>query len=520
MRWLFRPFETWLSPFAPGPDCPLPTEAFRFIGFFLAQARWPFIVILIASGLTGLIEAGLYASVGIIIDALGTTDKATVWSDYGLMFIAMAFTVLVLRTVAMSVQTLIGEQTVVPLVFAMVRWQLHRRVLRQSYAYFQDDFAGRIATKVMQAGPSIGDFLTNLIQGIWQFIIFGVLAIGLFTSLDWRLALLLITWFAAYFYTLYATIGEIRQRAKVQSQARATVNGRLVDSYTNIQTVKLFAGTDREDAFVREAIEDQMDKVMALGRYVTGLRITLNVLSGLLITLTAALGIWLWQVDVITLGALAATLGLVLRLNHMSGWISFQINGLFRELGTIQDTIETVAAEASVADAPTAVALRRSRGPIQFERVSFRYGRGAAALHDITLTIPPGQKVGLVGRSGAGKTTLTSVLLRLYDINGGAIRIGQQDISDVTQESLRRAIGVVTQDTSLLHRSVYDNILYGRPDATRAEVIAAARKARAHEFIEDLADVRGRTGYDAHVGERGADPRGLEFGEEEPDRLE
>ncbi|MEO0731066.1 MAG: ABC transporter ATP-binding protein, partial [Pseudomonadota bacterium] len=392
---------------------------------------------------------------------------------------------------------------VVPLVFALVRWQLHRRVLRQSYAYFQDDFAGRIATKVMQAGPSIGDFLTNLIQGIWQFIIFGALSIALFSTLDWRLAVLLVAWFAAYFITLYVTIGEIRERAKVQSQARATVNGRLVDSYTNIQTVKLFAGTDREDAFVREAITDQIEKVTALGRYVTGLRITLNVLSGLLITLTAALGIWLWQSQILTVGALAATLGLVLRLNHMSGWISFQINGLFRELGTIQDTIETVAREATVRDVQAAAVLPPARGPVVFDDVSFSYGRGAAALHGVSLTIPAGQKIGLVGRSGAGKTTLTNALLRLYDLERGAITIDGQDIAAVTQESLRRNIGVVTQDTSLLHRSVYDNILYGRPDATRADVIRAAKQARAHEFITGLSDVRGRSSYDAHVGERG-----------------
>ncbi len=500
---VFNWFETWCDPFKPAPDADMPDDLRGFMAHFLNQMRAPFIAIMVLSGITGLIETGLYAGVGLVIDALRETDPAQVWAEQGWLLLTIAVIVLVLRTVTMGLSSIIGELTIVPAFFSMVRWQLHRRVLRQSYAYFQDDFAGRIATKVMQAGPSIGDFATNLIQGIWQFLIFGVVSIGLFLALDWRLGLILIVWFGAYFAALYVTLGEIRRRSKEQSQARAGVNGRIVDSYTNIQTVKLFAGDAHEDAFVREGIAYQIEKMHALGRYVSGLRVTLVALGGILIVASGWLGIALWQAGSLSLGGLAATLGLVLRLNHMSGWISFQINGLYRELGTIQDTIDTVVQDIAIVDRPGAGELTPAAGAVRFDHVTFSYRRGARAVHGFDLDIAPGEKVGLVGRSGAGKTTLVSLLLRLYDIDKGRILIDGQDISQVTQESLRRNIGMVTQDTSLLHRSIFDNIAYGRPEATRDEVIAAAKQAAAHDFVTGLSDIKGRTGYDAHVGERG-----------------
>lgn len=503
LKTVYQRFETWLDPFAGARPDALPTDVFEFIWYFLRQARWQFGLVLLLSGIIGLIEAGLYASVGWIIDTLRVSDPANVWSDHGLMFLAMGFAVLVVRTVAMSLSSIVSEQTIAPSFFALVRWQAHQRVLRQSYGFFQDDFAGRIATKVMQSGQSIGDFVLNLIQGIWQFIIFTVFSLALFATLDWRLALLLIVWFAAYFTALYLTLGEIRDRSQHLSRARSTLNGRLVDSYTNIQTVKLFAANDREDAFVRDGVAKMVSSMQALGRYVSGLRVGLVTLNGIMITLTGYISIALWQSGEISIGSAAVALGLVLRLNHMSGWISFQINGLFREIGTIQDTIDTVSQPIKVVDRHGAIPLAVTDGAISFKNVSFGYGREIAAINDLSLEIRSGEKVGLVGRSGAGKSTLVNLLLRLHDLEVGQICVDGQEIRSVTQDSLRGHIGVVTQDTSLLHRSVFENIAYGRPNATPADVEHAAKRARAHDFIMGLEDIRGRKAYAAHVGERG-----------------
>ncbi|MGI9424777.1 MAG: ABC transporter ATP-binding protein [Hyphomicrobiaceae bacterium] len=454
-------------------------------------------------GAVGLLEASLFYFVGALIDTLRNADTATVWSDHGWMFAGMAFTVLVLRTLALSTSSLINEQAIVPSFFALVRWQSHRRVLRQSYRFFQDDFAGRIATKVMQSGQSLGDFLINLIQSIWFFAVFSLSSIGLFAALDWRLAALLVVWFGIYLGVLARTLPEVRRRSKAMSHARSGLNGRIVDSYTNIQTVKLFAGNTREDAFGREAIEEMLDAARGFTRLVSGLRITLAVLNGALMTLAGGLSIWLWQQGAITVGAIAVTLALVLRINNMSGWMMFQFNGIFRDLGTLQDTIATVSVPIDVVDRPDAVPLANVKGQVRFEDVRFSYGTEIGAIQHLTLSVAPGEKVGIVGRSGAGKTTMMNLLLRLYEPEGGRILIDDTDIAGVTQDSLRRNIGVVTQDTSLLHRSIFDNIAYGTPEATRDDVVAAARRAHAHEFIQDVRDSRGRADYEAHVGERG-----------------
>jgi len=504
MRTIFRTFERWIDPLAPAPRQDLPANVWAFIGYFLGEARWPFLAMLALSLVVGLVELSLYASVGFVVDTLREADPNTIWRDHGWTFAGLAFLVLVVRTLAMGFSAVLSEQTLVPGLFYRVRWLAHRRVLRQSFAFFQDDFAGRIATKVMQSGQSVGDFLLALIQGIWQFIIFCSVSVGLFAALDWRLALVLTVWFAAYGGLLYATLGEIRRRAQHMSQTRAALNGRLVDSYTNVQTVKLFAGSHREDAFIREGIVESVDAVQALGRYVSGLRFGLAAINGLLITVCGYLAIILWQAGDLSLGAIAVTLGLVLRLNHMSGWISFQINSLFRDLGTIHDSLATVAQPIRLNDAPGATKLGpRVSGHVAFENVSFGYSDGLPALSHLSLDIAPGEKVGVVGRSGAGKTTLVNLLLRLHDVSAGCITIDGTDIAHVTQDSLRRNIGMVTQDTSLLHRSVFDNIAYGRLDATRAKVETAARQARAHDFIQNLRDAKERTGYEAHVGERG-----------------
>jgi ATP-binding cassette subfamily B multidrug efflux pump len=503
MHRLFKAFENWIDPFATATTKDLPADVGPFILYFLRQARWPFFVFLLIGGIVGLIEAGLFYFVGRLIDILKDADPATIWSDHGWLLAGMAFTVLVVRTIALSTSTLINEQALVPSFFSLVRWQSHQRVLRQSYRFFQDDFAGRIATKVMQSGQALGDFLINMIQSIWFFTVFSITSIGLFAALDWRLAALLIVWFAIYFGVLAKTLPEVRRRSKTMSHARSSLNGRIVDSYTNIQTVKLFAGTDNEDLFGREGLQNMLEAARSFTRLVSGLRIILAVVNGLLITVAGFLSIWLWSNGAISVGAVAVTLALVLRINNMSGWMMFQFNGIFRDLGTLQDSIATVSVPIRINDRPAATNLTGVVGDIQFDNVRFHYGLDTGAIEKLNLQIRPGEKVGIVGRSGAGKTTMMNLLLRLYEPEAGRILIDGRDIAEATQDSLRRNIGVVTQDTSLLHRSIHDNIAYGSPDATREDVIAAARRAHAHEFIENVKDTYDRAGYEAHVGERG-----------------
>ena len=503
MKWVFRAFENWIDPFRSPPLNDLPNDLFPFILYFLNQARWPLFAFLIVGGVVGLVEASLFYFVGLLIDTLKDADPATVWAEQGWLFVGMVVTVLFVRTIALSTSTLINEQTLVPSFFALVRWQSHRRVLRQSYRFFQDDFAGRIATKVMQSGQSLGDFLINLIQSIWFFLVFSITSIGLFALLDWRLAVVLVTWFTVYLSILAYTLPEVRRRSKIMSHARSGLNGRIVDSYTNVQTVKLFAGQEHEDQFGREGLTNMLEAARAFTRLVSGLRISLAFLNGLLITVSGILSVWLWQQGTITVGAIAVCLSLVLRINNMSGWMMFQFNGIFRDMGTLQDTISTVSVPIEVNDQPNAGRLDNVRGEINFENVKFNYGKQSGAIEHLDLIVKPGEKVGIVGRSGAGKTTMMNLLLRLYDPERGRILIDQADIAEVTQDSLRSAIGVVTQDTSLLHRSIYDNIAYGMRGASLDSVIAAAKRAHAHEFIDGVRDAQNRQGYDAHVGERG-----------------
>ena len=500
---LFSLFEGWIDPFVDDPDDELPRSAMAFVRYFLAQARWPFFAFLFVAGLVGFIETSLFWFVGLIIDALNGANPATVWSDNAWLFGIMAVTLVVLRTLFWSLNALINEQTLVPGFFQLVRWQSHRHVLRQSFQFFQDDFAGRIATKVMQSGQASGDFLISIINSIWFFLVFGVTSIGLFTALDWRLGLLLTAWFAAYLVIVLKIMPDVRERARHMANMKSNLNGRLVDGYTNIQTVKLFSANEREDAFAREGMTLLKTAVQQLSRLITSLRMMLVSLNGVMLVALGWMCISFWQAGTMTTGEIATVLGLGLRLNNMSGWMMFQINAIFRDMGTIQDSVNTVSVPHGVVDVSQARRLARAKGRVRFENVVFHYGKGDGVIDDLTFEVKPGEKVGIVGRSGAGKTTLMLLLLRLYDVEGGRVLIDETDIAGVSQDSLRQNIGVVTQDTSLLHRSVRDNIAYGSPDATQAGIEAAAKRANAHQFIGGLRDVRGRSGYNAHVGERG-----------------
>jgi ATP-binding cassette, subfamily B, multidrug efflux pump len=392
---------------------------------------------------------------------------------------------------------------------------MHRYVLRQSLGFFQNDFAGRVANKVMQTGPALRESVVQVVDAVWYVAVYWTGALVLFAQADWRLTLPLLAWLVAYGFAIVYFVPRIKKASTEASEARSMLMGRIVDSYTNILTVKLFAHADREDGYARDGLREQMSKWQASLRLLTKLELVLYTMNGLLLVSATGLALWLWSGGLLTIGAIALATGLVIRIVNMSGWVLFTVAGIFENIGVVQEGVETISRKNDVVDAPEARALTVSRGEICFENVRFNYGITSAQqdepgttlrpriIRDLSLTIRPGEKVGLVGRSGAGKSTLVNLLLRFYDLEGGRILIDGQDIRGVTQESLRAQIGMVTQDTSLLHRSVRHNILYGRPEAAEERAIAAARRAEAHDFIVGAADMKGRRGYDAHVGERG-----------------
>ena len=512
-------FERWIEPFPQNGGQP-PPRLLAFYAHFI-QPVWPAFAILLVAGLLGsLIEVALMAFVGQLVDTMkAAASPADYVAQHWLTLVWMAFVAVVARPLVSTAHDLIKNQIIAGPVTNRVRWQTHRYVLRQSLGFFQNDFAGRVANKVMQAAPALRDSVVQVIDALWYA---GVQWVGtaiVFVSADWRLVLPLAIWLVAYMGALYYFVPRIKERATAAAEARSMLVGRIVDSYTNILTVKLFAHAEREDSYARAALTEQMQKWQESLRIQTTMELALYTLNGLLIVGATGLAIRLWSQGVVSVGDIAVVTGLVMRIVAMSGWIIWVVAGIFENIGVVQEGMEAIARPHQIVDAPQAKPLQVSAGDIRFERVSFHYGRelspeaddtdGSGVLrrggviHDLTLHIKPGEKVGLVGRSGAGKSTLVNLLLRFYDVEQGRILIDGEDVTGVTQDSLRAQIGMVTQDTSLLHRSVRDNILYGRPEASEAEMIAAARKAQAHEFILGLEDLKGRRGYDAHVGERG-----------------
>ena len=470
---------------------------------------WPMILVCSAlASAVALIEVSLFSFLGNLIDWLSTANRETFWQDHQARLITMSVLVLVILPIlkfwyeAVVHQGLVGN-------FAMrIRWLAHRYVLRQSVDFFQNDFAGRIATKVMQAAMGTRDTVMKITEVLVYVGVYFTGAVVAFAASDWRLAVPLLLWFVGYLLVMRHFVPLLGQMSKAQADARSMVTGRIVDSYTNIATVKLFAHADREDLYARDGMRHMLDTVYNSLRTTTRMTVALNVMNAVLLFSTAALAIWLWSLDAVTTGVLAFTMSLILRMQGMAHWILWEVAGLFEDIGTVQDGIETIARDRSLVDRPDAKPLQVSKGEIRFDSISFNYGKTVEKEHgividDLTLTIAPGEKVGLVGRSGAGKSTLVSLLLRFYDLREGRILIDGQDIAAVTQESLREQIGMVTQDTSLLHRSVKDNIAYGQPDATMEQIMDAARRAHADEFIPHLVDPKGRRAYEAHVGERG-----------------
>ena len=500
---LYRRFERFINIFHDAPTDSPPSTVWSFYLYYLRQV-WPSFAALLVVGLaSALIEVSLFSYLSRIIDMVNHSTPASLFQDNWPILLWMGAVALILRPIFIALHDMLVHQSISPSMTSMIRWQNHNYVLRQSLNFFQNDFAGRIAQRIMLTGSSLRDSAVQLVDAIWHVLIYAVTSLVLFAGADWRLMIPLILWMVAYSASLRFFVPRVKARSVVSSESRSKLMGTIVDGYTNIATIKLFAHSDLERQYAREAIQEQTEKTQNAGRMVTSMDLTLSALNGLLIVSTSGLALWLWSQSLISVGAIALATGLVIRLVNMSGWIMWVVNGIFENIGTVQDGLKTIAQPLSVQDAPQAKQLKVTRGNIRFEDVRFDYGGGRQVINGFNLDIKPGEKIGLIGPSGAGKSTLVNLLLRLYDLNAGRIVIDDQDIATVTQESLRSQIGMITQDTSLLHRSIRENLLYGRPDASEEELQLAIHRARADEFIPLLSDSLGRTGLDAHVGERG-----------------
>jgi ATP-binding cassette subfamily B multidrug efflux pump len=500
---MFRWFES-LIPVFPPIDARMPPR--RVVPFYIHYLRpvWPVLLAtLIAGLLLALVEVAMFDFLGRIVDMVAEQPDPSFFARHADTLLWMAAITLIARPVLVGLHNLLVNQAIVPGLSNRSRWLMHNYVVRQSLSFFQNDFAGSMANRVMQTGTSLRESAVQMVDSLWYIVVYTGTALYLFAQADWRLMIPLLLWLAAYVAIMWYFVPRAKERAWIASEARSKAMGRIVDGYTNIPTLKLFAHAGREQAYVAEAIEELAVKHRRQTRVTTGMDLTISIVNGLLITGTCGLALWLWSHGNISVGAITLATGLVIRIHNMSGWIMWTINGIFEDIGTVQDGITTIAQPLSVQDRPDAVPLVVSDGGVRFDDIHFHYGKQGGVIAGLNLAVQPGEKIGLVGPSGAGKSTLVNVLLRLYDLESGHIRIDGQDIATVTQESLRRQIGVVTQDTSLLHRSIRDNLLYGRPDATEEQLRAAVTKARAAAFIDTLQDAEGRQGYDAHVGERG-----------------
>ncbi|MBN6792800.1 ABC transporter ATP-binding protein [Pseudomonas fulva] len=500
---LYRRFEQLIDIFRDAPSEAPPSGVWAFYIYYLRQV-WPsFLALLVVGLIASLIEVAMFSFLSRIIDLAQGAPNARIFSEHSGELIWMLVVVLLLRPLFFGLHDLLVHQAINPGMTSMIRWQNHSYVLKQSLNFFQSDFAGRIAQRIMQTGNSLRDSAVQAVDALWHVLIYAITSLVLFAEADWRLMLPLVIWIVCFIAALAYFVPRVKARSVVSSEARSKLMGRIVDGYTNIATLKLFAHTDHEQQYAREAISEQTEKTQLASRVITSMDVVITTLNGLLVVGTTGLALWLWSQSLITVGAIALATGLVIRIVNMSGWIMWVVNGIFENIGMVQDGLQTIAQPVTVTDRPAAPALKVTQGAVRFENVRFHYGEARNVIEGLNLAIRPGEKIGLIGPSGAGKSTLVNLLLRLYDVQGGQILIDDQDIAQVSQASLRAQIGMITQDTSLLHRSIRENLLYGRPDATDAQLQEAVRRARADEFIPHLSDAQGRTGLDAHVGERG-----------------
>jgi ATP-binding cassette, subfamily B, multidrug efflux pump len=499
---VLQAFEKLVEPY---PDAAPVTPPNGFLAFLWACSRGfrPYIAAMtFCTAVIGVFEALLFSMLGHIVDWLTRIEPARLWTEERGTLLLLAG-VLFASPALVALQTLLKQQTLAGNFPMRLRWNFHRLMLGQSMSFYQDEFAGRVAAKVMQTALAVRDVWMILGDILVFVIIYFVTMAAVVGSLDAWLLLPFCGWLALYIAGLFYFVPRLARVAKAQADARSLMTGRITDAYTNIATVKLFSHAQREAGYARGAMQDFMVSVHNQMRLVSGFEVVNHTLSMLLIASTAGAALWLWSHGQVGVGAMAAATAMALRLNGISHWVMWEFAALFEHVGTVQDGINTLSRPHAVTDRPDARPLEVTRGEIGFERVSFSYGGRNKVIDQLSLHIRPGEKIGLVGRSGAGKSTIVNLLLRFFDVEQGRVLIDGQDIAYATQDSLRAQIGMVTQDTSLLHRSVRDNILYGRPDATDAEMIAAAKRAEAHDFIVGLSDPKGRKGYDAHVGERG-----------------
>lgn len=500
---MFKWFESRLNPFPLAEPQQPPHGFFAFCRHFTRGSEFFLVAIAVLMALVAITEVWLFAFLGNIVDWLAVQDRTSFLNNEKSTLIGMALIVLIGLPSLVWLQSLFMHQTLLGNYPMRIRWLVHRYLIKQSMSYYQDEFPGRVATKLMQTALAVRQVVISFIEVVNYIGVYFIAMFFIIGRADLRLTLPLLVWIIVYACLLAYFVPRLGQIAKVQADARSVMTGRIVDSYTNIQTIKLFSHGEREIHFAKDSMDEFLVTVHKQMRFVTQLYGFLYIINCLLLFGSAALAIHLWLIEAVSLGAVAIIIGLVLRLFGMSQMIMWQLTQLFEAIGTVQDGINSIAVSRTVEDKPKAQPLQVQQGKIEFQQVGFHYGKSTGVMDALNLTIQPGEKVGIVGRSGAGKSTLVNLLLRFYDVQSGQILIDGQNIADVTQDSLRQHIGMVTQDTSLLHRSVRDNILYGRPQATENELIAAAQQAHAHEFIQELSDLSGRTGYDSHVGERG-----------------
>jgi ATP-binding cassette, subfamily B, multidrug efflux pump len=489
---------------SPGPGAPPPGLIAFYWHFVHQHKRW-YVLMFVTSLAVALIDTVIPVFIGRLVSLMESVDRQAALAQQWPLLIGMVGLVLIVRPLVMLADVAIRHNALIPGATSMIRWQSHWHVVRQSWPFFQNDFAGRIANRVMQTANALRESVMAGIRAVWYIAVYGISAFVLMALSDWRLGLPTLAWFLGYMVFLRYFVPRMRDLARASSEVRSHVMARVVDSYTNILTVKLFARLADEDAYVREVIDEHQVAIAAHMKLISQFMFALSVMNAILLTGTAGVGIWLWSNGTISAGVVATALPLAWQIANVAGWVSWEVTGIFENIGVVQEGMQTIAVPHSGVDRPGARALEVPQGEIRFQDVTFNYGKrdGPPVLDRLNLVIRPGERVGLVGRSGSGKSTLVNLVLRFFDVERGSIRIDGQDIGHVTQESLRAAIGMVTQDTSLLHRSIASNIRYGRPHATDAQVEAAARKAQAHEFVTGLQDWHGRKGYEAHVGERG-----------------
>lgn len=501
---VFRFFERLVDPYTPYSEVDHPpNRLWPFLREYARPFHRVFVFATLSSVIVAAVEVVLIYYMGRIVDLLNKSEPERIWADHGVELLVIAAFILLARPVLQALDVILLNNAIIPNFGTLIRWRSHRHVLRQSVGWFENDFAGRIANRIMQTPPAAGDAIFQVFDAMTFSVAYLIGAVVLLSEADPRLAVPLLIWFVLYAALVRWTVARIGPASKASSAARSNVTGRVVDSYTNIHSVKLFAHHEGEVDYAREAIEETRRTLTREMRLYSIMDITLVTLNGFLIVGVVGWTVVLWSQGQATVGVVAATTALTLRLNAMTGWVMWAVSTLFQSLGVVAEGMETIAQPITLTDRPDAKPLELTDGRIEIKALTHHYGRQSGGLAGVDLTVEPGEKIGLIGRSGAGKSTLVNLLLRFYEAEAGSIRIDGQDITQVRQDSLRSAIGMVQQESSLLHRSVRDNILYGRPGASMAEVEKAARRAEADKFIDDLKDPGGRGGYDAQVGERG-----------------